>query len=135
MNEKKPLTPELLQQHKALLEGGLLAVVQKYEELTGTTVRSIYLHPEGKLHGARCVYVTVRLHEEPGLPTYLKSERPGAGFLEVGLSEDWTEVIVNHPALLVDEHGVGHIVFSPKEAIHLGNLLLKKASECKELQK
>ncbi len=49
------------------------------------------------------------------------------GFLEVGLSEDGKEVIVNHPDLKPDENGVGHIVFSPTQAISLALLLLEKA--------
>ena len=50
--------------------------------------------------------------------------------LEVGLSADKREVIVNHPALIHDERG-GYIVFSPAQARALAELLLKKAAECK----
>lgn len=53
------------------------------------------------------------------------------GFLIVGLTEDETEVIINHPDLEADANGCGHIVFSPEEAITLGLLLLAKAAECK----
>ena len=52
------------------------------------------------------------------------------GVLEVGLSEDGREVIVNHTDVQPDENGCGHIVFSPNQAIHLAHLLLKKAAEC-----
>lgn len=52
-----------------------------------------------------------------------------SGFLEVGLSADGKEVVVNHPDLKPDEHGVGHIVFSPSEARNLAMLLLEKADE------
>jgi len=43
------------------------------------------------------------------------------GFLEVGHLNG--EVVVNHPDLLPDENGVGHIVFSPEQAINLARLL------------
>lgn len=52
-----------------------------------------------------------------------------SGFLEVGLSADGKEVIVNHPDLQPDAQGVGHIVFSPREARDLALLLLRKADE------
>jgi hypothetical protein len=50
-----------------------------------------------------------------------------AGFLEVG--NNGREVIINHPDLMPDENGVGHIVFSPKQARDLAGLLLKHAAE------
>lgn len=53
-------------------------------------------------------------------------------YLEVGLTEDETEVIINHPDLEPDENGCGHIIFSPHEARVLAGLLLKKADECKK---
>ena len=49
-----------------------------------------------------------------------------AGVLEVG-TNDRFEVVVNHPDLKPDENGVGHIVFSPRQARHFANLLLKHA--------
>lgn len=39
------------------------------------------------------------------------------------------EVIVNHPNLHTDAHGVGHIVFSPEQARNLARLLGKHADE------
>lgn len=51
-----------------------------------------------------------------------------AGVLEVGTNGKG-EVVVNHPDLQPDENGVGHIVFSPRQARHLANLLNKKAIE------
>lgn len=51
---------------------------------------------------------------------------PKKGFLEVGYNGKG-EVIVNHPDLEPDENGVGHIVFSPQEAIDFAQLLLKNA--------
>ena len=49
------------------------------------------------------------------------------GFLEVGI--DGNEIVINHPDLLTDENGVGHIVFSPNQARNLAWLLLEKANE------
>ncbi len=51
-----------------------------------------------------------------------------AGVLEVGRNDRF-EVIVNHPALNRDENGIGHIVFSPRQARSFANLLLKHADE------
>jgi hypothetical protein len=51
-----------------------------------------------------------------------------AGSLEVGRNDRY-EVVVNHPALKPDENGVGHIVFSPRQARRFARLLLKHASE------
>lgn len=50
------------------------------------------------------------------------------GFLEVGRTEDTHEVVINHPDLKRDERGVAHIVFSPRQARNLANLLIKHAS-------
>ncbi len=52
------------------------------------------------------------------------------GWLEVGLTQDERQVIINHPELKTDENGCGHIIFSPDEARALAQLLLKKADEC-----
>ncbi len=51
---------------------------------------------------------------------------PAKGFLEVGTNDG--EVVVNHPDLLPDENGVGHIVFSVEEARNLASILLKQAN-------
>lgn len=51
------------------------------------------------------------------------------GFLEVGRN-DAHEVVVNHPDLKPDENGVGHIVFSPRQARNFANLLIKHAEYC-----
>jgi hypothetical protein len=50
------------------------------------------------------------------------------GFLEVGRTDDTHEVVINHPDLKPDENGVGHIVFSPRQARTLANLLIKNAT-------
>lgn len=50
------------------------------------------------------------------------------GYLEVGLNEN-DEIVINHPDLMPDENGVGHVVFSINQAQHLSHLLAKKASE------
>lgn len=49
-----------------------------------------------------------------------------AGVLEVG-RDDHFQVIVNHPDLKPDENGVGHIVFSPRQARQFARLLLNHA--------
>lgn len=51
-----------------------------------------------------------------------------AGVLEVGTNGNG-EVVINHPDLQPDENGVGHIVFSPRQARHLANLLNLKARD------
>ncbi len=51
--------------------------------------------------------------------------------LEVGITEDLREVVVNHPDLRPDASGVGHIVFSPEQARAFAHTLLAKAAECK----
>ncbi len=50
------------------------------------------------------------------------------GFLEVGRTDDTHEVVINHPDLKPDESGVGHIIFSPRQARTLANLLIKHAA-------
>lgn len=50
-----------------------------------------------------------------------------AGFLEVGVDPKTHEVVINHPDLKPDADGVGHIVFSPREAMNLAYLLNKHA--------
>ncbi len=57
-------------------------------------------------------------------------EAPPAGFIEVGLTQDGSYVIVNHPDLDPDDDGCGHIVFSPDQARAFAMLLLKCADEC-----
>lgn len=48
------------------------------------------------------------------------------GFLEVGRDEQG-QVVINHPDLKPDKDGVGHIVFSPAQALNLAWLLEKHA--------
>ncbi len=55
------------------------------------------------------------------------------GFLEVGIDEGSAEVVINHPDLKADENGVGHIIFSPKQARDLAQLLLTKAGDAERL--
>jgi len=50
------------------------------------------------------------------------------GFLEVGL-DDSGQVVVNHPDLKPDVEGVGHIVFSPRQARDFAELLFKHAAQ------
>jgi hypothetical protein len=55
---------------------------------------------------------------------------PIGGFLQVGVTNDLQQVVLNHPQLLVDEHGQGYILFSPAQARHLAALLWKQANIC-----
>lgn len=55
------------------------------------------------------------------------------GFLEVGCNEN-DEVVINHPDLKPDENGVGHIVFSPRQAKGLAKLLIKHATLAEDEQ-
>jgi len=57
-----------------------------------------------------------------------RSFRSRKSALEVGTNGKG-EVVINHPDLYPDENGVGHIVFSPRQARSLANLLNKKAVE------
>lgn len=55
-----------------------------------------------------------------------------AGCLEVGLSLDELQVVINHPELVPSPGGRGgHILFSPEQANALARLLMEKAAECK----
>ena len=49
--------------------------------------------------------------------------------LEVGHNEHG-EVVVNHPDLMPDANGVGHIVFSPAQARDFATLLVRHADHC-----
>lgn len=52
-----------------------------------------------------------------------------AGFLVVIHTHDTHEVVIHLPELQPpDEHGVGHIVMSPEQALSLANSLVKHAS-------
>lgn len=51
-----------------------------------------------------------------------------SGYLEVGIN-DRGDVVINHPALDVDAHGVGHVAFSPRQARGLALTLLRKVDE------
>ena len=63
-------------------------------------------------------------------PMYADVVDPGV--LDVGLSMDECDVIINHPELTPSPDGRGgHIVFSPQQARDFAALLLRKARECK----
>jgi hypothetical protein len=55
------------------------------------------------------------------------------GFLEVGTNLNG-EVVINHPDLKPDKDGVGHIVFSVRQARQFAATILKKATEAEKLQ-
>jgi len=51
-----------------------------------------------------------------------------AGVLKVTRTDDTQEVVIIHPDLKPDESGVGRLVFSPRHARHLANLLVEHAA-------
>lgn len=54
------------------------------------------------------------------------------GCLEVGISADEREIIVNHPEMIPSPDGRGgHIVFSPQQALDFAETMLRKIAECK----
>ena len=65
---------------------------------------------------------------ERGASTRSKAMDKVTGVLEVG-TNGAGEVVVNHPDLITDANGCGHIVFSPAQARHLAKLLLRKADD------
>ena len=67
----------------------------------------------------------------PGAPTVSSLGCP-ENCLEVGLTPDGREVVINHPDLQPDANGCGHIVFSPQQARWLAKLLMRKADECQQ---
>jgi len=60
--------------------------------------------------------------------------RGRGGVLEVGCDEDTCEVVINHPDLHPDADGVGHIVFSAKQAMNLSSLLIEFAMRAEQLK-
>lgn len=55
----------------------------------------------------------------------------GPGTIEIGVSPDETEVIVNLPYTPDNGSGYVHYVFTPDQARHAGRSLIDKADECK----
>jgi hypothetical protein len=51
-----------------------------------------------------------------------------AAVLEVTRTDDTQEVVLIHPDLKPDASGVGRLVFSPRHARHLANLLVEHAA-------
>jgi hypothetical protein len=51
-----------------------------------------------------------------------------AGILEVTTTEDTLEVVIIHPDLKPDASGTGRLVFSPRHARYLANLLIEHAA-------
>jgi hypothetical protein len=54
---------------------------------------------------------------------------PAPNTLEVGLTDDSQNIVINHPDLQPDEHGVGHIVFSVAQARSLIVVLQQKIGQ------
>lgn len=51
-----------------------------------------------------------------------------AGVLEVTRTDDTQKVVIIHPDLKPDASGVGRLVFSPRHARYLANLLIEHAA-------
>jgi hypothetical protein len=51
-----------------------------------------------------------------------------AGYWEIGLN-DALEVVINLGPMELDQNGIGHVVFSPRQARHLAKLLNKHARQ------
>jgi len=51
-----------------------------------------------------------------------------AGVLEVSRTDDTQQVVIIHPDLKPDASGVGRLVFSPRHARYLANLLIEHAA-------
>ncbi len=49
------------------------------------------------------------------------------GYVEVG-TDGSGNVVLNHPQMETDEHGVGHIIFSPRQARDFAHILLKQTA-------
>ena len=58
-----------------------------------------------------------------------ESNGPSKYYLQVGLTEDETEIVINHIELDLDENGAGYMIFSEDQARNLAMLLLKKVAE------
>jgi len=58
----------------------------------------------------------------------MSKQTPARGELIVALTADGQNVVINHPDLKPDADGVGHIVFSPDQAVRLALLLWNKAN-------
>lgn len=55
-----------------------------------------------------------------------------AGCLEVWRTLDTNEIVISHPDLKKDAPSGGRIVFSPRHARHLANLLLEYAAAAED---
>lgn len=51
-----------------------------------------------------------------------------AGSLEVGRTAGTHEIVISHPALNLDGNSLEHIVFLPRQARHLANVLVEHAT-------
>lgn len=64
---------------------------------------------------------------QPRLRRVLRMDKV-AGVLEVSRTDDTQEVVIIHPDLKPDASGVGRLVFSPRHARYLANLLIEHAA-------
>lgn len=62
------------------------------------------------------------------MPNLREPPEKTTGTLDVGHNEQF-EVVVNIPHWIADENGVGHIVFSPRQARKFARLIWKHSHE------
>lgn len=91
-----------------------------YAEIRAKMVDAGYIHALQQEAGSEAI-------DMHGLALKSLPAPPRRGHLMVGVSERGDEVVVNHPDLVTDADGIGHIVFSADEARGLAELLLKNA--------
>lgn len=96
-----------------------------YDEVRHRMIEASYQHALHSGDGAEVIDMHgIALRALPPEP-----ER--GGVLQVGLSSDGTEVVINHPLMEADKDGGGHIVFSKPQALHLAATLRKYAAKVK----
>ena len=50
-----------------------------------------------------------------------------AGFLEIDGTDDTYKIVITHPIINPDDHGLVRILLGPRHARHLANLLIENA--------
>lgn len=81
-----------------------------------------------------CILVTQAEYDEYAAQFTKDAKTNGSGFLEVG-HNDRGEIIVNHPDLPRDEHGVAHIIFSLDEAVAFAETILRRVEQVRKEQR
>jgi hypothetical protein len=61
----------------------------------------------------------------------LEPPRAPPGLIEIGITQDETEVVINLPSMPDNGTGTVHYCFTPVQAFRAGETLIRKAGECK----